>query len=169
LSVSLLHAFAVSREIFPPARTFPVRFPPFPTLSLQEDPADDGRTLPRQETQEFYNDLQKLEQENIMPFITSIEEIGIEKGIAKGLQQGIQQGLELGQATGEARKARQGILEVLSARFGAVPDSLSPSLEPLSDPDHLTQLLRLAATCPSLDAFLHHLLVPTHPAPEQSL
>jgi hypothetical protein len=121
--------------------------------------------LPRQETQEFYNDLQKLEQENVMPFITSIEEIGIEKGIAKGIQQGIQQG----QATGKTRKAREAILEVLSARFGAVPDSLSPSLEPLSDPDHLTQLLRLAATCPSLDAFLHHPLVPTHPAPEQSL
>jgi hypothetical protein len=125
--------------------------------------------LPRQETQEFYNDLQKLEQENIMPFITSIEEIGIEKGMARGLEQGIQQGLHRGQETGKARKAREAILEVLSARFGAVPDSLSPSLEPLSDPDHLTQLLRLAATCPSLDAFLHDPLFPTHQAPEQSV
>lgn len=128
--------------------------------------------LPRQETKEFYNDLQKLEQENVMPFITSIEEIGIEKGMAKGLeqgiQQGIQQGLQRGQATGEARKAREGIVEVLIARFGSVPDSLSPSLETLSDAAHLTQLLRLAATCPSLDAFLHHPLLPSHPAPEPS-
>jgi hypothetical protein len=120
--------------------------------------------LPRQETQEFYNDLHKLEQENVMPFITSIEEIGIEKGLARGLQQG----LEKGQEFGKIRNAREAVLEVLIARFESVPDPIPNAIASISHLSHLTQLLRLAATCPSLDAFLHDPLLPTHPTSEPS-
>lgn len=62
------------------------------------------------------------------------------------------------------RKAREAIVEVLPARFGSAPDSLYPSLKFHSDPDHLTQLLRLAATCPCQDDFLHDPLF-RHPKP----
>ncbi len=61
---------------------------------------------------DFKADLKRYEQENQMPYITSIERMGI----AEGLEQGLEQGLE---------RQRSLILRQLTRRVGIVPDRLT--------------------------------------------
>jgi hypothetical protein len=49
--------------------------------------------------------------------------------------------------------ARQDIVTVLEARFGDVPRDLSEEIESVADAKQLRGLVRLAASCPDLDAF----------------
>ena len=49
--------------------------------------------------------------------------------------------------------AHQAIVTVLEARFGDVPRGLGQEIEPVVDKEELKCLVRLAASCPSLDAF----------------
>ena len=49
--------------------------------------------------------------------------------------------------------ARQDIVTVLEARFGDVPRDLSEEIESVDDAKQLRGLVRLAASCPDLDAF----------------
>ena len=49
--------------------------------------------------------------------------------------------------------ARQDIVTVLEARFGDVPRDLSEEIESVVDAKQLRGLVRLAASCPDLDAF----------------
>ncbi|MDS3859238.1 DUF4351 domain-containing protein [Thermosynechococcaceae cyanobacterium BACA0444] len=53
-------------------------------------------SLPQQLTLDFWQELAVYEQEKKMPYITSVERIGIEKGQQQGLQQGLEQGLQQG-------------------------------------------------------------------------
>lgn len=79
-------------------------------------PADQGpRTSPTEDGpvpdsydspwKEFAEKLAQYEQEDKMPYVSMIEQVGIEKGIEQGLQQGLQ----------------RGVLRVLTTRFGPVP------------------------------------------------
>ncbi len=52
--------------------------------------------LPEGLKQLFWADLEQYEQEQKMPYVTSIEQIGIKQGIEKGIKQGIEQGREQG-------------------------------------------------------------------------
>jgi len=49
--------------------------------------------------------------------------------------------------------ARQDIVTVLEARFGEVPVDLAEKIESIADERQLRGLVRLAASCPDLDAF----------------
>ncbi len=53
-----------------------------------------------------------------MRYVTSVEQIGIEKGILQGMQQGLLQGLTQGRAEGEAYALRR----LLQKRFGPLPE-----------------------------------------------
>jgi len=70
--------------------------------------------LPEDLDQAFWQELTTFEQENKMPYISSVERIGIKKGIEQGLVQGIEQGI----AKGEAKILHQ----QLTKRFGSLPD-----------------------------------------------
>lgn len=48
--------------------------------------------LPSALEQEFLRELQTYEKAQQMPYITSIERLGIQKGIEQGIEQGIRQG-----------------------------------------------------------------------------
>ena len=50
-------------------------------------------------------------------------------------------------------KAHQYIVTVLEARFGEVPVELAEEIESIDDEKQLRGLVRLAASCPDLDAF----------------
>lgn len=52
-----------------------------------------------------------------MPYVCSVERIGIEKGLAKGLEQGLEQGIEQGKQQGLARV----LTRQLTHRFGELP------------------------------------------------
>ena len=64
-----------------------------------------------------------------MPYVTSVERIGIRKGIEKGLKQGLQQGLQ------------KGLLRQINKRFGAeVAERSEPLLARIDDPQCLEDL-----------------------------
>ncbi len=65
--------------------------------------------LPEELDQAFWQALTTFEQENKMPYISSVERIGIKKGIEQGIEQGI--------AQGEAKI----LLQQLAKRFGPLP------------------------------------------------
>ncbi|MDV2998172.1 MAG: hypothetical protein N4J56_007877 [Chroococcidiopsis sp. SAG 2025] len=52
-------------------------------------------SLPEELEQEFWREVIQLEEERRMPYITSVERIGIQKGIRQGLLEGIELGLRL--------------------------------------------------------------------------
>ena len=49
--------------------------------------------------------------------------------------------------------ARQDIVAVLEARFGDVPRDMAEEIESVDDEKQLRGLVRLAGSCPDLDAF----------------
>ena len=54
--------------------------------------------LPKLFELKYNQEVQKIEEELQMPYITTAERIGIEKGIQQGVQQGIQQGIQQGES-----------------------------------------------------------------------
>ena len=60
-----------------------------------------------------------------MPYVTSVERIGIEKGLQQGLHQGLQQGLHQGLQQGEQNL----LLRMLTRRFGSLPDDMRERLQ----------------------------------------
>ena len=74
--------------------------------------------VPKDLQNQLWQDIEQLERNRTMPYITSVERIGIEKGMQQGMQQGIRQGIRQGES---ALLERQ-----LTRRFGA------PSAETLA-------------------------------------
>ena len=78
--------------------------------------------LPEQLKRSLWHNIEVLEEQEKMRYVTSVEQIGIEKGllqgmqqgIAQGMQQGMQRGLMKGRAEGEAYALRR----LLQKRFG---------------------------------------------------
>lgn len=73
--------------------------------------------LPKGMDARLRQDLDTLEQEAGMVYITSIERLAIEEGMAKGVRQGMQQGMQQGRLEGKA----QLLGNVLVQRFGTLP------------------------------------------------
>ena len=74
--------------------------------------------LPEELEHRFWQELEQYEEEMAMPYVTSVERIGIKKGLQKGLEQGQQKGLEQGQQKGQAAL----LLRLLVRKFGAEVD-----------------------------------------------
>ncbi|WP_028325303.1 hypothetical protein [Desulfatirhabdium butyrativorans] len=138
-------------------------------------------TLPRELEVQFSESLARTEEGLNMPYVTSIERIGIEKGrlmgfeegiekglqkgiekglqkgIEKGLQKGIREGLQKGIRTGiekgELKNAREAVIEALRARFEKVPAPLTSVIRKIDDRSVLKTLLRKAVTVGSLEDF----------------
>ena len=84
-----------------------------------------------------WEEIKELEEVRGMPYITSVERIGMEKGLQQGLQQGF----------GEM------ILEALDERFGGVPSDISNAVDQIESRDTLKFLHRHAIRCASLEEF----------------
>jgi flagellar biosynthesis/type III secretory pathway protein FliH len=98
--------------------------------------------------------MRQYEEAKRMQYVTSVEQIGIRKGIEQGLQQGIEQGMQ----RGEVLATRQAVKEILMARFGVVPPSITEAVNRIGDSVILRALLRRAATVERLEDFDGHLL-----------
>jgi hypothetical protein len=57
-----------------------------------------------------------------------------------------------------AEKLQEAIIEILTARFEAVPQNVRKPLCSAVDEKRLKRLIRFAAQCPDLEAFRQHLL-----------
>ncbi|WDN87059.1 hypothetical protein BuS5_00027 [Desulfosarcina sp. BuS5] len=88
-----------------------------------------------------------------MPYVTSVEKIGIEKGIQQGLQQGMQQGIPVGMLI----EGREMIIEVLTERFGRTSAKLSKQLENIDSRERLKALLRQALRVKNINEFENRL------------
>ncbi len=84
-------------------------------------------------------DIEKLEKERGMAFISSVEKIGMRKGFEKGHQQGLSEG------------AAKVLVRLLATRFGPLPEPVVDRLRAGTEADHARWAERLL-TAPSLDA-----------------
>ncbi|MBF0140192.1 MAG: hypothetical protein HQL74_07925 [Magnetococcales bacterium] len=75
-------------------------------------------SLPAEADNRFWEELSHFEENQKMPYITSVERIGEEKGRLLGIQIGEQRGIQIGEQKGEAAI----LTRLLQRRFGAVPD-----------------------------------------------
>ena len=80
-------------------------------------------TLPLELEQEFRREVEQIEEETRMGYVTSFERIAMEKGIEQGIEQGIKQGLIKGISLG------------LKLKFGESGQSLLPEIESIGDVD----------------------------------
>ena len=81
-------------------------------------------SLPKQLDQQFWQEVFEFQEEQRMPYVMSIERIGIEKGLQKGLEQGLQQGLQQGEA--------KIILRQLKRSLGQIAESVDEQIRKLS-------------------------------------
>ncbi len=88
-------------------------------------------TLPEPLKKQLWQNIQQLEQEKTMAYVSSFEQIGMEIGMAKGMEKGMAKGLEKGRQTGEALSLQR----LLSRRFGPLPPDLVATIDaaPISD------------------------------------
>jgi hypothetical protein len=73
--------------------------------------------LPKDLDAQLRQDLNTLEKESDMTYISSIERLAIEEGLRKGMQQGMQQGRQQGRLDGKI----QSLSRQLEIRFGSLP------------------------------------------------
>lgn len=103
--------------------------------------------LPEELTPQLERDLEEIERGTSMPYITSIERLGIERGVLQGLQ--------------------RGVLNNLATRFGEVPGEIRARVEQVAHEEHLLALQRQAITVASLAEFEQ--LLHTWDEPEDAL
>ena len=95
-----------------------------------------------------------------MPYITSVERIGIKKGFKQGFEQGFQEGIQMGREAvqqGIQQGIQLGIFEVLEERFGDIPPSISDDIRQIEDRSRLRTLHRQAIRSASIDDFRQQL------------
>jgi hypothetical protein len=82
-------------------------------------------SLPEEMEKAFWQEMREYEEAEQMTYITSVEQIGIEKGIQQGIQQGIREGLLAGIELG------------LELKFGSAGLRLLPEIYKIEDVDVL--------------------------------
>ena len=112
--------------------------------------------LPLSEPQELClrQELQKLQPEKIMPFVTSFERLArkeaLQEGLQEGRQEGLQQGRQEGLQLGQIEALKEAIRDVLTTRFSQAPPELVTRLETCQDVGQLRRWLRQVAAAPDL-------------------
>lgn len=76
--------------------------------------------LPKEVDHHFWKELSSLEENMKMPYITSVERIGMEKGLEKGRMEGRMEGLREG--------VGRTLIRMIQRRFGSVPDWVNDRL-----------------------------------------
>jgi len=105
--------------------------------------------LPEAAEQEFKKEIQDFEEENQMPYITSVERLARQEGLSLGISQGIAEGI--------IQKGREDVLEVLEVRFQDVPTEIIRKINEIQDPALLKTLHRQAIALGSVEQFLGYL------------
>jgi predicted transposase YdaD len=92
-----------------------------------------------------------------MQYVTSIERIGMKKGEIKGEKKGEKKGIE----KGVLKKARETVIDVLEARFEAVPTPLISKIKKIKDTSILKMLHKNAIFVGSVNEF-NEIMSQTH-------
>ncbi len=83
--------------------------------------------------EQFRHDLHAFEEQQKMPYITSIERLakkeglneGMEKGMEKGIEKGIKKGMKTGMKRGVERGMSKSALLVMAGQFGKLPSDIT--------------------------------------------
>jgi hypothetical protein len=94
--------------------------------------------LPQELQRDFSDEIERFEEERKMPYVTTIERMGIEKGLQKGMPQGMQQASETL------------VLRYLQHRFGELTEARTTAIHNLSLPQ-ITALSEVLFDFTSLD------------------
>jgi len=94
-------------------------------------------TLPEQLDKEFTTELESMEEEKAMPYVSSVERVYTARGREEG----------------ELNMARKNILEVLDVRFGDVPERIISAVQSVATTEECAELHRAAITAESMDVF----------------
>jgi hypothetical protein len=105
--------------------------------------------LPEAAEEEFKREIQHFEEENQMPYVTSVERLARQEGLSEGISQGIAEGI--------IQNGREVILDVLEVRFQEVPTEVIQKINEIEDPTLLKTILREAIALGSVDQFLGYL------------
>ena len=90
--------------------------------------------LPDDLAARFRDELESIEEELKMPYVTSVERLAHQEGTEKGI--------------------REVLLQTIQIRFGQIPDPLRASIDACSSAEKLTELHRHALLAQSLDELL---------------
>jgi len=99
-------------------------------------------TLPEELEEDFARAVEEYEEAVKMPYITSVERVGIKRGREQGRQEG------------SLDSIREAVLDVLETRFGEAPGTITSALAAMQDPLALKRLHKAAVIIGSLEAFL---------------
>ena len=107
--------------------------------------------LPDDLAARFRDELESIEEELKMPYVTSVERLAHREGFEQGIEQGIGKGIGKGIQEGTEQCARDLLLQTIQIRFGPIPDALRASIHACSSAEQLTELHRQALLAQSLD------------------
>jgi len=105
--------------------------------------------LPEELGEDFSHAVVKYEETMKMPYVTSVERVGIKIGEKIGEKRGEKKG----EKKATLRTYREAVIEILKARFGGIPAALTSVVNGLDDQAVLKGLLKEAVTTPSIEAF----------------
>ena len=114
--------------------------------------------LPRKQDDAMWREIARIEEERRMPYITSVERIGLREGKLQGRREGLQEGKLQGQREGELRGRQEGqramLRRLIQARFGTVPEALGREIDAADQVrlDQLADQIGAAASLSALDA-----------------
>ncbi len=100
--------------------------------------------LPEELDNDFWKELKQIEEEEKMPYVTSVERIGIKQGVQQGLY----------------NAGREILFEVAGRHFGAVPEDVTRAINEIDNYNKLKFLVIQAMTCETVDDFRKFLKQP---------
>ena len=106
--------------------------------------------LPEALEQQLWQEIEILEENENMQYVTSVERMGIAKGLAKGKQEGLQEGKQEGKQEGLQEGEAKMLGLMLDHRFGELSDAVLNRLKDASE-DQLKEWLINAITAPNLE------------------
>jgi hypothetical protein len=92
--------------------------------------------LPRELEQGLWQDIESIEGERKVKYVTSVERLAIERGLRKGMEQGLEIGIEKGIEQGRAQGTASVLLRLLNRRFGPLSPDITRRLSQ-STPEQL--------------------------------
>ena len=96
-------------------------------------------SLPEDLARAFEMDLAEIEEETHMPYVTSIERLGMQRGLEQGLGQGLAQGM------------RDTIKAVIEVRFGHISEAVAAEVAAISNPSVLRNARAAVMTAASVE------------------
>ena len=106
--------------------------------------------LPEELETELWHDIESIEGERKVKYVTSVERLAIKRGIEQGLEQGLQQGLARGRMEGRAEGIAVLLSRQLNRRFGPLSAATTDRLAKAA-PDQLERWAERVLDAATLD------------------